>query len=57
MEGRKTLEGKKVTIFYDDLGKVSRKDGLCTSDSISEIELDFKIVIQKVRIVRIEIQK
>ena len=51
------MEGKKITIFYDDLGKVSRKDGLCTSNTDSEIELDHKLIIQKTRIVRIEVQQ
>ena len=58
MEGNgRNLEGKIITIFYDDLGKVSRKDGICTSNSNSEIELDGKIILQKNRIVRIEVQR
>ncbi len=56
MEGR-NLEGKKVTIFYDDLGRVSRKDGVCTSNSDYEIEIDNKLIIPKSRVVRIEVSK
>jgi len=49
------LEGKKLTIFYDDMNHVSRKDGVCTANSDSEIELDYKIVIPKQRVIRMEI--
>ena len=47
--------GKKIAIFYDDGGHVSRKDGTCTNNSDSEIELDNRIIIQKGRVVRIEV--
>ena len=54
MEGN-NLEGKRIAVFYDDLGRVSRKDGVCSSNSETEIVLDDKIIIQKNRIVRIEV--
>ncbi len=49
------LVGKELKVFYDDLGSVSCKDGTCTANSDTEIELNYKLIIQKVRIVRIEI--
>ncbi len=52
MEG---MEGKQIIIFYDDSQAVSRKEGLCTFDSNTEIELDNSIIIQKRRIIRIEV--
>lgn len=49
------LVGKYVKVFYDDLGKVSCKEGKCTSNSETEIELRNELIIPKSRIVRIEI--
>lgn len=49
------LEGKKVAIFYSDFEKVSRKDGVVTSESLDGYTLDKKIVIPKSRVVRIEV--
>ena len=53
MNGR--LVGKRIKIFYDDLGNVSCKEGSCSSNSDIEIEIDNKIIIQKNRIVRLEV--
>ena len=50
------IEGRKITVFYDDFGKVSRKDGICTSNSNVEIILDNSVIIPKQRIVRIEVK-
>jgi len=52
MEG---LEGRRVTIFYDDLGHVSRKDGVLTSLENNEYILDNKIIIPKQRVIRVEV--
>ena len=49
--------GKELKVFYDDLGHVSCKEGKCTSNSDSEIELDNKIILQKNRVVRIEVKR
>ena len=58
MEGKeKYYIGKYLTIFYDDLGSVSRKDGICTHSSDSEIILDNKIIIQKSRVIRMEVRE
>ena len=54
MEG---LEGKKVIIFYDDLGKVSRKDGVLTSVSENDYTLDNRMIIPKSRVIRVEVQR
>lgn len=54
MEG---LEGKKVTIFYDDVGSVSRKDGILTSISDSDYVLDNRMIIPKARVIRVEVQR
>ena len=51
------LEGKKVAIFYDDFGKVSRKDGVITAISEQEYILDSRIIIPKHRVVRVEVQR
>lgn len=52
MEG---LEGKKVIVYYDDLGKVSRKDGILTNITDSEYILNNKMIIPKTRVIRVEI--
>jgi len=49
------LEGKEVIIFYDDLGKVSRKDGFLTKVTDSDYVLDDKIIIPKLRVIRVEV--
>lgn len=54
MEG---LEGKKIVVFYDDFKSVSRKEGICTSDSDIEICLNDSVIIPKARIIRIEVLK
>jgi len=54
MEG---LEGKQVKIFYDDLGKVSRKDGVLTSISDTDYVLDNKMIIPKSRVIRVEVNE
>jgi hypothetical protein len=54
MEG---LAGKKVTVFYDDLGRVSRKDGILTSHTETEYVLDYCMIIPKARVVRVEVSK
>lgn len=53
MEG---IEGKQVTIFYDDGGNVSRKDGLLTSITSDSYILNNKILIPKQRVIRIELK-
>lgn len=53
MEGR--LVGKAVKVFYDDLGHVSCKEGTVTNNSELEIELNSKVIIQKSRVVRVEV--
>lgn len=54
MEG---IEGRKATIFYDDLGRVSRKDGILTSVTESDYVLDNIIIIPKSRVVRVEVKQ
>ena len=49
------LEGKRVIVFYDDFGSVSRKDGVVTDDNNLQIELNSNLVIPRARIVRIEV--
>jgi len=49
------LEGRKVVVFYDDLGHVSRKDGVVTCVSEAEYVLDNRIIIPKRRIIRVEV--
>ncbi len=53
----KRLVGKYVKIFYDDLGHVSCKEGICTTNSDAEIEIDYKIIIPKTRLIRVEVGK
>lgn len=54
MEG---MVGKKVVIFYDDLGKVSRKDGVLSNISETDYTLDSRMIIPKHRVVRVEVQQ
>lgn len=56
-EGNGNYIGKKVAVFFDDLGRVSRKDGICTYSDTTEIILDNKMVLPKARIVRIEVKE
>ena len=49
------LEGRKVIIFYDDLGKVSRKDGVLTAISETDYTLDNRMIIPKNRVIRVEV--
>lgn len=57
MEGKEKYVGKRVTVFYNDFGRgVSRKDGICTGYTDSEIELDNRIVLPKSNVVRMEVQ-
>lgn len=51
------IEGRKVLIFYDDFGKVSRKDGVVTEVNSEEYVLDYKCIIPKSRVVRVEVQQ
>jgi hypothetical protein len=51
------LVGKKVTIFYDDLGSVSRKDGTLTTLTELDYILDNKIVIPRSRVIRVEVRE
>lgn len=51
------LEGKWVIVFYDDLGKVSRKEGVLTAISATDYTLDNKLIIPKSRVVRVEVIK
>jgi len=48
--------GRKIAIFFDDLGRVSRKDGTCTSVSTQGIILDNKMLIPWTRVVRVEFE-
>ena len=48
---------KKVILFYDDLGHVSRKDGVLTNVTETEYTLDNKIIIPKSRTVRLELKE
>ncbi|MCH8014472.1 MAG: hypothetical protein IH823_06750 [Candidatus Dadabacteria bacterium] len=49
---------KQIIVFSEDgSNKVSRKDGICSANSNTEIELDNEIIIQKSRIVRIEVER
>lgn len=52
MEG---LVGKQVKIFYDDLGHVSRKDGILTAISNTDYTLDNFMIIPKARVIRLEV--
>lgn len=54
MEG---LEGKQVAIFYDDLGHVSRKDGVLTKVTDTDYVLDNKMIIPKARVIRVEVRE
>lgn len=51
------LVGRRVIIFYDDLGKVSRKEGLLTDISESDYTLDGRMIIPKSRVVRVEVER
>ena len=50
------IEGKKVTIFYDDLGHVSRKDGVLTQVTETDYILDSRMIIPKHRVIRVEVK-
>ena len=50
------LAGRKVIIFYDDLGKVSRKDGVLTNISETDYTLDNRLIIPKGRVIRVEVK-
>lgn len=52
MEG---IVGRKVIIFYDDLGHISRKDGILSGLSDTEYVLNDRIIIPKSRVIRIEV--
>ena len=52
MEG---LEGKRITIFYNDGESVSRKDGICTAEYSNYLCLDGRILIPHDRVVRVEV--
>lgn len=50
------IDGKQLVVYYEDgTSRVSRKDGLCTSDNVLQITLDNKVIIPRNRIVRIEV--
>ena len=49
--------GKRISVYYDDNDKVSRRDGVCSNNSETEIELDYRLIFQKSRVIRIEIQR
>lgn len=51
------LEGKHVVVFYDDLGHVSRKEGILTLVSESDYTLDNKMIIPKARVIRVEVRE
>lgn len=55
MEGR-ILEGKKIIIFYNDGDRISRKDGICTTDSLTYICLDNWLFIPHKQIIRLEVK-
>lgn len=49
------MDGRRVVVFYDDGDKVSRREGLCSANTDTEILLDNRILIPKSRIVRVEV--
>lgn len=51
-----SLEGRRVIIFYDDGGSVSKKIGEITDSNEESFTLNDRIIIPKSRIVRIELQ-
>lgn len=46
------LEGKKVSVYFDDGSRVTRKDGVLSSEDDYSITLDDKEVISRNRIIR-----
>lgn len=56
MEGTNGWIGKRISVFFDDGEKVTRKIGLCTNYTSDEIELDNKDIIIKSRVIRIEVE-
>ena len=57
-ESKNNLLNKRISVFYEDgTGRVSRKDGVCSINSDTEIELDNRVIIPKSRLVRVEVQR
>jgi len=61
MEGKDTeiFNNKQVTVFYDDSGSVSRKDGICIryiseNGILLQTEKNKQMFIPKDRIIRVE---
>ena len=52
---RNGLEGKRVSVYFNDGERVVRKDGICTENSPDSIILDNKTMIPKLRIIRAEV--
>ena len=57
MSGIDGIEGKHVTIFYDDLGHISRKEGILTRVTESDYWLDDRMIIPKARVIRVELKR
>jgi len=49
------MEGKKIKVYFDDGQKIAWRIGVLTSKDEFSIELDYKEVISKGRIVRMEV--
>ena len=52
---RQGLAGKKINVYFDDGCRVTRKDGVVSSEDAYSISLNNKEIIPRSRIVRIEI--
>ena len=56
MEQRKDIVGKHIKIIFEDgVNHVSTKEGVCSSYSGSEIQIDSKHIIPMTRVIRIEV--
>lgn len=49
--------GQRISVYFDDGVRVTRKDGVLTSQDNNFITLDYKESINKDRIIRIEVQR
>jgi len=58
MEKNNGIIGKKILIIFEDgVNHISKKIGVCTNNSDVEVELDYRDIIPKSRVIRIEVQR
>ena len=49
------LYGKKLSVFFDDGEKITRKQGICTENADDFLILDNRDAISKTKIIRVEV--